>query len=232
MSRWLIRLQGEQLDLEEFPKWFPNGDVYAIKEDEGYYLTGPALDAKADADTVLTRAAQALNEYSAVVSLLWSAFRKPSIGQVIREDDAGKRSAYIFVSGIAAGRSKMSGVLVDASGKAAAPSTTQAQDLLAASKRSSNLREALKVWADPIRTWGRLYRVMEEIERHFGKPVDQVGLCSNAELVRLRRTANTAESSGLDSRHASGLFKPPSDPMSLEEATSLVGRLLERSLRI
>ena len=166
-----------------------------------------------------------------MISLLWNAFRKPTIGQVIHEDDTGRQSAYVFVSGIASGRSKVSAVLVDATGTAPKPTTTQAQDLLAVAKASPRLGEALSVWADPVRTWGRLYRVMEEIEQHFRKPVDQVGLCSDAELVRFRRTANTAESSGIDARHASGLFEPPPDPMSLEEGTSFVAQLLEKALR-
>ena len=231
MSRWLIQLQGEKLDLEEFPRWFPNGEVYGLAEKGAYYLTGRALDLAGNADAVLQRATEALNEYSAVISLLWNAFRKPSIGQVIHEDDAGKQNAYIFVSGIASGRSKVSGGLVDASGTAPKPNTTQAQDLLAVAKASPNLREALSVWADPIRTWGRLFRVIEEIEQHFGKPVEQAGICSNAELVRFRRTANTAESAGVDARHASGRFKPPADPMSLEQGSSFVAQLLEKTLR-
>jgi hypothetical protein len=231
MSRWLIKLQGEKLDLEEFPRWFPSGEVYGMEEQGKYYLTGPAFDIAGNPDEVLKTATQALNDYSAVISLLWTAFRKPNIGQVIHEDDAGNKSAYIFVSGIASGRSKMSGVLVDASGTGSCPATTQAQDLLGKARASSHLLEALAVWADPVRTWGRLYRVAEEIEQHFGKPPDDLDLCSNAEFVRFRRTANTAESSGIDSRHASGLFKPPENPMSLAEGTAFVGQLLEKALR-
>jgi hypothetical protein len=231
MSRWLIKLQGEKLDVEEFPRWFPGGDIYGIEEKGEYYLTGPAFDRAGNAEEVLKVATQALNDRSAVISLLWNAFRKPSIGQVIHEDDAGKQRAYIFLSGIASGRSKLSGVLVDASGTTLNRTTTQAQDFLATARASSHLGEALTVWADPIRTWGRLYRVVEEIEQHFGKPPDDVGLCSNEDLVRFRRTANTAESSGIDARHACGLFRPPHNPMSLAEGTSFVGQLLAKALR-
>lgn len=231
MSRWLVQIQGERLDLEEFTKWFPSGDVHAVEEEGQFFITGPALNGMADIDTVLKRATEALDEFSAVIFLLWDAFRKPSIGQVVREDDAGKRSAYSFFTGIAAARSKVSGVLVDAGGAAAPPATTQAQDLLSAARRSVNLSEALKVWANPIRTWGRLYRVMEEIQKHFGKPVDQVGLCSSSEVERFTRTANTAEVAGLEARHATSRFQPPNQPMSLQEATSFVSRLLDGALR-
>jgi hypothetical protein len=110
MSRWLVQLQGERLDLEELPKGFPSGDVHAVEEKGEFFITGPALDGMIDADAVLTRATEALNEFSAVIFLLWDSFRNPNIGQVIREDDTGKRSAYFFVTGIASGRSKASGV--------------------------------------------------------------------------------------------------------------------------
>jgi hypothetical protein len=231
MSRWLIQLQGENMDLEEFPKSFPDGEVHAMEENGAYYLTGPALDAAASADEVLKIGTETLNQFSAVISLLWHSLRKPNISQVVQEDDAGARNAFVFVTGAASGRSKASAVAVDASGKTREPPTTPAQDLLAASKRSPNLREAINVWADPVRTWGRLYRGMDEIESHFQTKVDKAGLCSEPERTRFTRTANTAESAGLDARHGSGRFDLPSNPMSLEEATSFVSRLLERALR-
>jgi hypothetical protein len=231
MDRWLIQLQGEAMDLEELPKWFPSGDVYAVEENGNVLLVGAGLNSLPEADAVLKKAQEALDEFSAVVSLLWTSFRKPQIGQVFREDSAGNRSAYIFLTGVAAGRSKAGGVMVDASGTAPAPATTQAQDLLAAARKSKHLQEALKVWADPVRTWGRLYRVMEEVKKHFGKPVDKVGLCTDDELGRFTHTANTAEAAGLDARHASGSFQRPTSPMTLQEATSFVSRLLESALR-
>ena len=42
-----------------------------------------------------------LDEFSGIIFLLWKAFRKPSIGQVIHEVDTGKRNVCVFVSGIA-----------------------------------------------------------------------------------------------------------------------------------
>jgi hypothetical protein len=158
MSRWLIELQGERIDLEDFPKWFPSGEVYAVDENSNVLLVGAGLNSLADADAVLKKAEEVLEEFSAVISLLWTSFRKPQIGRVFQEDPAGNRNAYIFVTGIAAGRSKVSGVMVDASGIAPTPATTQAHDLLAAARKSKHLQEALKLWADPARTWGRLYR--------------------------------------------------------------------------
>lgn len=51
MKRWLVELVGESADLEEFPRWFPNGEAYAITEGEtssspGRPLTGLTLRTK------------------------------------------------------------------------------------------------------------------------------------------------------------------------------------------
>jgi hypothetical protein len=155
MQRWLVQLQGEKIDLEEFPTWFPKGEIYAIEESGIYYLTGPEFDAAADADAVLKIARECLDQFSAIISLLWRPFIKPTISQVVHEDAAGARSAYVFAAGIAAGRSKARAVGVDASGTANSSEETEAQILLAAAKQNPHLREALAVWADPLRTWGR-----------------------------------------------------------------------------
>jgi hypothetical protein len=227
MHRWLAKLQGEQLDLEEFPKWFPSGQLHAVEENGEVFIAGSDLDAIMDGEVALKTATDALNEFSAVISLLWPSLRKPTIGQMVREDDTGQRHIYSFATGLAAGRSKLSAVAVNTGGS----TTTQAQDWLSAARDSLHLAAAVRLWGDPIRSWGRLYRIMEEIERHFGKQVDHVHLCSNGERTRFTRTANTAEVAGADSRHGLGKFVPPDKPMSLHEATCFVSGLLSGALR-
>lgn len=239
MCRWLVQLEGEPLDLEEFPKRFPSGDVFGIEEQGKFFITGPTLNAMTDTEAVLERAMKALDEFAGVIFLLWPAFRKPFISQVIREDDTGARTTYAGTTGTASSRSKANGVGEDASGTTKVPSTTQAQDMLLAAENNSHLLEALRVWSDPIRHWGRLYRVWEEVERHIKEHFhkepyeDEVGLgCSRNECERFTRTAHCPETAGLDSRHASSdRHKPPANPMSLQEATSFIGRLLGAALR-
>jgi len=93
MARWLAELRGDRMDLEEFPEWFPNGEIFAVEEAGRFYLVGPALDALHDADDVLKAATGALDRFTAVILL----------------------------------------------------------------------RVALSLWADPLRSWRRLNRVLEEI---------------------------------------------------------------------
>jgi hypothetical protein len=96
---------------------------------------------------------------------------------------------------------------------------------------SPHLEQALSMWTDPMRSWPRLYCVLEEIEQHLGKHVDATGLCPTNQRERFRRTANAAEVSGPDARHATGRFIAPDNPMSLQEATEFVRQMLLGVLR-
>lgn len=230
MARWLVQVDGERMDLEELPRWFPDGDVFAIEERGTFYFIGPFLETLPNADAVRTEATRRLDELSAVISLLWSGFKKPVVSRVLREDDQGKRDVFVLLSASVSMRAKAGAVF--ATGGMPGPSQpTQAQQLLARARAQPHLAQALSIWAEPTRSWPRLYRIMEEIEQHLGQPVDAAGLCSGQDRRRFRTTANTAEVSGVDSRHASGKFAPPSDPMDLHEATSFIGRLLSNALK-
>jgi hypothetical protein len=182
-----------------------------------------------DAEAVHKEAVLALDRFAAIISLLWPSLRKPVASHVYRETDEGARNAFVFLTGVTA-RSKVSAVAVSVGAAPPLPERTQAQELLRRARGSPHLESALMLWADPTRSWPRLYRILEEIEQHLGQGVDAIGFCSSSQRQRFRRTANTAEASGPDARHAAGQFTPPKHPMSLSEAAGFVGDLLLRSL--
>jgi len=154
MARWLVQLEGALYDLDEYAFWFPNGSVFAIQEKGEFFLAGPDLEACSTPDDVLKTARHALDRFTAVILLLSASLRKPTACQVFREEDDGTRNGMIFVTGSAAGRSKARGVL----SPQLPNQLTSAQTLLAKAAGKPHLEEALSVWADPVRTWPRLYR--------------------------------------------------------------------------
>jgi hypothetical protein len=79
--------------------------------------------------------------------------------------------------------------------------------------------------------WPRLYRVLAEIEQYLGKRVDAAGFCPTNQRERFTRTANTAEVSGSEARHAIGKSVAPSNPMSLSEATAFLSQIFLAVLR-
>ena len=242
MARWLVRLDGERADLEEFPLRFPDGEIYAVEKDGGVYLTGPEFERLAGAEQVREHARGAAEEMSAVISLVWPPFRKPSIGNVQREDDQGGVSGWVFVetTGVRA-KASIGIVVIRKDGTQETVSAenqrpTDAQRLLAAARATPHLRTALVLWAFPDRAWWLLYRVVEDIETHLNErqlatSVSEAGYCSENERERFRRSANSAEASGLGARHAAGRSEPPKNPMDLQQAVVFVKGLLEQALR-
>jgi hypothetical protein len=109
--------------------------------------------------------------------------------------------------------------------------STDAQRLLDASRTTAHLRTAILLWAFPDRGWWLPYRVVEDIEMHLGTSVAKAGYCTRKERERFRHSANSAKASGLGARHAVGKQDPPKNPMSLDQATTLVKGLLESALR-
>ena len=231
MARWLVQLSGERLDLKEFPHWFPDGAIFSIEENGEFFLVGPAFEMLSSADEVLREAVRALDRFSAVISLLWPSLRRPTATHVFRETDEGKRDAFVFMSGSISARSKLRAVGVSVGSSPLPPEPTQAQELLRRAVGNPHLEIALSLWADPMRSWPRLYRILEELEQHLEKRVDVAGLCSPAQRERFKRSANTAEVSGADARHAAGKFRAPANPMTLVEARGFVAQMLLGVLR-
>jgi hypothetical protein len=238
VARCLVKLDGERADIEEFPHRFPDGDVHAIEKDGSVYVAGPELERLVDATQVRERAVAAVDEMSAVISILWPHFRKPSVGNVQREDDRGGVGNWMFpVVGELRIKARYK---VRANGTVYLPADpqrpTDAQRLLIASRATSHLRTAVLLWAFPDRAWWLLYRVVEDIETQLNEldiatSVSEAGYCPGKERARFRHSANSAEASGLGARHAAGKWDPPKDPMSLEDETIFVKGLLEQALR-
>ena len=207
VAKWLVRLDGERADLEEFPLRFPDGDLYAIEKEGGVYLTGPEFEGLTGAEQVREHTRGAVEERSAIISLLWPAFRKPSVGNVQCEDDYGGVSNWVFaeIGGVRA-KGSVGTVVIRNDGAQETISAenqrpTDAQRLLGASRATPHLRTAVLLWAFPDRGWWLLYRVVEDIEthlneRHIATSVSEAGYCSDNERKRFRRSANSAEASG------------------------------------
>ncbi len=70
MARWLVEREGERFDLDEYPYWFPSGEIFAIADGEKVFLVGDAFEMLQVAGQVRERASQAVDELSAVIAIL------------------------------------------------------------------------------------------------------------------------------------------------------------------
>ncbi len=220
------------MDLEEVACHFDTEPMRAIKDGDKYYLCGQSL-AKLDDATVVRDTAQSwLDEASAVISLLWPGFRKPSVGNVFRQHEDGNRDAWIFVH---AGeiRFHAGGKLtaVGAEGQQV-PTVPVAVMMLNAARADRHLHRALLLWSDKPRSWNRLYVVTDELQNYVQGSLAAAGHCSSTDLDRFAHTANNAEAAGLDARHAlNPKQQAPMNPMTLQDAEIFVQRTMSSVLR-
>lgn len=231
MARWLVELAGDTSDLEEFPYWFPNGNISGLAEEGKYYLVGQDFELCEGASQVNETAQHFVDELSAVISLLWPGHRRPEVAGVIREEDDGKKSHYVFLSDTINLRSKVRATLSGEGEDTTVPARTQAQVLLDGAHASDRLRIALSLWGDPLHTWPRFYRILEEVEQYLGQRVSSEGFCSSSQRERFARSANSAEVAGKDARHAGGRFDAPQNPMNLGEARGFIQEILRKALQ-
>jgi hypothetical protein len=86
---------------------------------------------------------------------------------------------------------------------------------------------ALALYArDP--TFVDLYKFLDVIDEDVAPDsIVSKGWASAPDIKRMKGTANNLRALGLDARHAIDAWQPPRVPMTLDEATALVGRVLE-----
>lgn len=229
MAKWLIELAGDLFYLEDLPHFFPSGDPCIVREDSSFFLQSSQLAPALPPRSIYDRANELIERVTYVLSLHLGHFERPRVNAVVWEADNGSRSNHYFLQGSpGVTRSKLR-----VSGRAS-QTPTPAQSLYAAAlvaARSEHLHNALMLWSDQVMTWPRLYRLVEEVQQHLKAPLDKVGFCSSAQLVRFTRTANSAEAAGLDARHASKRFDVPPNPMSIDEAAQFARSILLQLLQ-
>ncbi|HHX68456.1 MAG TPA: hypothetical protein GX708_10445 [Gallicola sp.] len=101
--------------------------------------------------------------------------------------------------------------------------------------KDKNVQKALRLYGMGNLDWVNLYRLYEVIEddlnRYSSKNVVQRGWATQKSIKRFKHTANSPGAIGDDSRHGKEYTKPPKNPMSLNEAHTLVEFIFHNWLR-
>lgn len=99
---------------------------------------------------------------------------------------------------------------------------------LMAGLRNDSVAKVLRLYANTPPTWNNLYRIFEVVEQDVGgrKYIEQQGWATDKSLERFKRTANSVSAIGDEARHGKESTQPPSNPMTLPEAKSLIETIL------
>lgn len=232
MPRWLIRLRGDHFDLEDLEKELSAGSsVRVVRRSECYYLEMPhetfetAQQVHDYAQSVL------LPAINGIMRVRYPDFRNVEVDAIGEEKEDGSITQHVFLKETVQVRTrfrasvtvtKANGTVIRDTPESVAAERERWLEVVLKDKRC---REAFRLYAAKPYDWVTLYKIFEIVESD-GAPI--TNWVSKKQVERFTRTANSPEAVGLENaRHGKYTPSPPK-PMSIQEATRLIGIILER----
>ena len=212
--------------LRDLTKAFDTPDICIREENDGFTLRSERFRELTSHEEVRDHVAKILPALNGATKLVLGFNTPVTIGSIAKIRDDGTRHTYVFARLAVAPVTVMVDVKIER-----ADGTTeefhQAEPVVAwlkLSKRDAHVAWALRLIWDDFKTYPGLYKIYEAIEADVGS-IPGKGWCTNTELKRFKRTANSPGALGVRARHGA-MGSPPPDPMSLSSAKSLIRRLL------
>jgi hypothetical protein len=119
-------------------------------------------------------------------------------------------------------------VVLDADGNVVPQPPPPGPGRLAVAETNHDVAEVLQILGQPQPpNFAELYKI-EEIIKSGGllTVVMRSAGVSDKERARFKHTADRQDASGADSRHARNKQQPPKNPMSIDEARTMIGKLV------
>lgn len=220
---WRVQLQGHEYDLRELVAAL--GKDYWLEELDGRkVLASSQWTNLREAGDVRAAATRAVAVATDALYLFDPGAGPITCGSVYRLDGRGGFSTWVFPDpAVVSVRAFPPTVLIN--GKPSVGGPKPVRLAASAALADSRLEDALRFYAEG--GWGALYKALEIVEDGVSRStMISRGWATRAELVRFTHTANSLAALGRDARHGSERTTPPANPMSIEQARELVGRIL------
>lgn len=215
LLRLAPRLQSRDLQVEEV-----DGEVY---------LVSSQFEALGTSEEVFALAQDLVPALRGAMRIAGVREGEPVHPQAVfeRKEDGTETNAQFIVVPSLVVHAEVFAPTILINGVAAQPAPLRAELAL----RSTVVRTVLALCAsDP--SFVNLYRITEMVIDDVGgqATLDRLGWAPRAERRRFFQTANSLDAVGIEARHGTRCVPSPLTPMTLDEATELVRRLVERWL--
>jgi hypothetical protein len=233
MTQWRVQLQGEQFDLQELKEILLDNDPCIIEEDSNFYLTSKAWDKLGESREVNAQAKAHIQDLENAAYLHHKDTASLGIGSIIRIDDDGKKHHFLIAETgrftFRVGRVRFKGI---ARGQAKTVQSRPEHPVIKILRKSKNplVKDALRFYRKG--DWVNLYKAYEIVNDavHGKHEMVRRGWVSKESINSFTQTAQSRKALGDDARHASVKFNPPKTPMTINEAKTIIGTLLQRWL--
>lgn len=226
MSRVLVQLVGETLDIEELKYGLRTSPWKIIEETGRYYLTSPLLDSINDTKEAASKANDFLDLLNGSANIFHDNHKNVTIGSLVTIEEDGKRHVTMFA---ASGEFRMRGRgTLRAAGDNLESTPTTVEEWIDKATRNESVRDAIHFFNN--KTWWGLYKVFEVVKEEEGGEDNLYNFVPKHEIRCFRQTAQSREAIGDEARH--GIKIPaPQNPMTLKEAHRFIKTLFEKWVR-
>jgi hypothetical protein len=232
MPEWLARLKGHGFDLEELSDHFRSPERNVTKDEDGhYYLRSIEFDSMANDEAVRERALELVELMNQAAKYhAGDGYRGVELDGITRTDEDGNRTHYVTLLSSLEARSRMSAKLtvVRESDSADTPRPpSEGESMVTLAERDARVADALRFFARG--DWVNLYKAWEVVGDAAGGAhvIVTNGWADRDTQSRFTGTAQSKDELGDDARHASGKYKAPKNPMTLDEARAFVKSVME-----
>lgn len=226
MSQWMVQLQGQEFELDTLTRLFSLPRLSIIKEEDNYLLKSDSFSALTDAHEVYKCALNMLPLINGAGGLQFEGFQRVGIDVVVEVKEDGTRSSIGYMSATIVARCH---VTLDTRSSPSDP--TSAEEWVGLANKHEKVAKALRILGTREKSWVELYKLYEVVHSDVGSKIIDDGWATRKKLSQFTHTANSAGSIGDDARHAKEDTTPPTSPMPLAEAETLIRGLVMRWLR-
>jgi len=231
MAEWRVQLQGSSLYLQELKAILSDHDPTITQEDNNFYLKLSAWEQLQEAEQIRNQAIHLIQLLDSTAHVFFRNTAPITIGHLVRINDDGQRQYFVF----AEGSLTLEGILLNATATVAESDGQRIEHkqehpiirLLRASANDVLVADALRFFRRG--DWISLYKAYEIVrdDLHGEQGIIHQGWLTKRSLSRFTQTAQSRDILGDDARHASRKYKPPSDPISLQEAKTMISELVQ-----
>lgn len=222
-------MEGHQFDLEDLAQLLATGDVRVIRDAD--YLTAPDIDNPPDGTTYYEVAQSLLVHINGLGRVSTADFRPV---QLTGSYSTPTEQNVVITPAPFESRARMGavGVVMGPDGQPKADPPSPWPNRLALAATHPDVAEVLDMMGSPAPLgFVELYNVHEVIRDSIKpKKIYELGWATKADDSAFTGSANRADVSGNEARHARNPGQPPTHTMSLAEGRSYIGDLVTKWL--
>jgi len=233
---WMVQLAGDTCDLAALAQSLIGGDINVSYDGQDYVLTSDRFAFSDEAGAVRQKAEDIIAVLNGASRLALNATQSIRVGAVYRHHKDGRRDVFVFPKSAMVRFRAISPTLkvthADGTVEECHPADPVKQWTALALKNDA-IADVFRILGDSTLDWVNLYRIFEIIGGDVGG-LDSIATntwATKASMKLFKHTANSPGALGLDARHGAESKQPPTNPMTISEARTLINSIIHAWLR-